>query len=114
MKAKKDGRYLNCYIDRKLLDEFEVICEMLGKTKTKVLEDAMRTVVSPYYESETNTLNLRDGYYLKELHSGTIGQKALNKIPCKIIDYLEILDAPYVKIWFNGQIVEVPADCVEL
>ena len=114
MKAKKDGRYLNCYIDRKLLDEFEVICDMLGKTKTKVLEEAMQNVVTPYYTKADKTLNIKDGYYLKGLHQNGVNQPiSSDKVPCKIIDHIDILGVPYVKIWMNSQFIEVPADCIE-
>ena len=33
-RPKKDGRYLNLYLDRGLHEEFEQFCESLGQTKT--------------------------------------------------------------------------------
>ena len=32
-RQKKDGRYLNLYLDRALHEEFEQFCETLGQTK---------------------------------------------------------------------------------
>lgn len=41
-RPKKDGRYLNLYLDRALHDEFEQFCESLGQTKTVAAERALR------------------------------------------------------------------------
>lgn len=39
-RPKKDGRYLNLYLDRALHEEFEQFCESLGQTKTVAAERA--------------------------------------------------------------------------
>ena len=41
-RQKKDGRYLNLYLDRALHEEFEQFCETLGQTKTVAAERALR------------------------------------------------------------------------
>lgn len=41
-RTKKDGRYLNLYLDRTLHDEFEQFCERIGQTKTVAAERAFR------------------------------------------------------------------------
>lgn len=41
-RPKKDGRYLNLYLDRALHEEFEQFCESLGQTKTVAAERAFR------------------------------------------------------------------------
>lgn len=41
-RPKKDGRYLNLYLDRTLHEEFEQFCESLGQTKTVAAERAFR------------------------------------------------------------------------
>lgn len=41
-RPKKDGRYLNLYLDRTLHEEFEQFCESLGQTKTVASERALR------------------------------------------------------------------------
>ena len=41
-RTKKDGRYLNLYLDRALHEEFEQFCESLGQTKTVAAERAFR------------------------------------------------------------------------
>jgi hypothetical protein len=41
-RQKKDGRYLNLYLNRALHEEFEQFCETLGQTKTVASERALR------------------------------------------------------------------------
>lgn len=41
-RPKKDGRYLNLYLDRTLHEEFEQFCESIGQTKTVAAERALR------------------------------------------------------------------------
>lgn len=41
-RPKKDGRYLNLYLDRTLHEEFEQFCKSLGQTKTVAAERAFR------------------------------------------------------------------------
>lgn len=48
MKQKKDGRYINFYADDRLLTVFEQIALIQGKTKTRLLEEAMATRVREY------------------------------------------------------------------
>lgn len=43
-RLKKDGRYLNLYLDRTLHEEFEQFCESLGQTKTVAAERDMDAV----------------------------------------------------------------------
>lgn len=43
-RPKKDGRYLNLYLDRALYEEFEQFCESLGQTKTVAAERAFKGV----------------------------------------------------------------------
>lgn len=113
MKAKKDGRYLNCFIDRKLLDEFEQIVDLMGKTKTRVLEDAMQRVVSPFYD-ENGELNIKDGYYLEGAQQQSIGLDVdITKIPCKVLSNCTMMGNPYVTIWKDGQIIKTPVEYVE-
>ena len=37
-RAKKDGKFLNLYIERIILEELEKYCEETGLTKTKAIE----------------------------------------------------------------------------
>ena len=40
-RLKKNGKYVNFYVDRQLCDEFDRMCSLLGQTKTAALERAM-------------------------------------------------------------------------
>lgn len=96
-KLKKDGRYLNCYIERELLDEFELICELVHKTKTKVLEDAMRKTIASYASGGGIDKNsIKNGIFLKE------------NAACKILGTVDMAGQPYCVILFEDHVLRVP------
>lgn len=41
-RPKKDGKSLNCYIEREIFEELEKYCEKKGQTKTIVIERALQ------------------------------------------------------------------------
>lgn len=40
-RAKKDGKFLNCYVDRKIFEKLEQYCNETGIPKTSVVEKAL-------------------------------------------------------------------------
>ena len=44
-RPKKDGRYLNLYLDRALYEEFEQFCESLGQTFYRENGDVLHCVI---------------------------------------------------------------------
>lgn len=40
-RAKKDGKFLNCYVDREILEKLERYCDETGIPKTSVVEKAL-------------------------------------------------------------------------
>ena len=40
-RAKKDGKILNCYVDRKIFEKLEQYCNETGIPKTSVVEKAL-------------------------------------------------------------------------
>lgn len=40
-RAKKDGKFLNCYVDREILEKLEQYCNETGIPKTSVVEKAL-------------------------------------------------------------------------
>lgn len=42
VRKKKDAKYLNVYLDRKLHEEFEDFCKDIGQNKTVATERAIR------------------------------------------------------------------------
>ncbi|MBR1439818.1 MAG: ribbon-helix-helix domain-containing protein [Lachnospiraceae bacterium] len=41
-RAKKDGKFLNCYIDKSILDKLEEYCDVTSVPKTSVVEKALQ------------------------------------------------------------------------
>ena len=50
-KAKKDGRSLNCIIDRKIFEKFEAYCSEVGQTKTLAIERILNQFFNEYYKT---------------------------------------------------------------
>lgn len=98
---------MNCYIERELLNNFEDICYMMGRTKTRILETAMRAFIAPYLDDETKTIDIRDGYYIDRRNGKNVRQM------CKIISNCNKYSKPHVRIYKDGQMLIVPKDCVE-
>ncbi len=46
--GKKDGKSLNCVIDRCLFERFEVYCEDVGQTKTTALSRILARFLEEY------------------------------------------------------------------
>lgn len=116
MNKRKDGRYLNCYITRTLLEEFETVCYAINKTKTSILEDAMMKAIEPFYSRGKNgtgepVLNLREAVYLVDNPKKPGKTK---KVKCIVIDEVSVMGWPYYKIWVDNEIKSVPAEYVEL
>lgn len=59
-RPKKDGRYLNLYLDRALHDEFEQFCERLGQTKTVAAERALRMYMDAMKQNPEQIMRERD------------------------------------------------------
>ena len=49
-RAKKDGKFLNIYIDRIILEKVEEYCEETGLTKTKAIE----RILNDFFKEEMN------------------------------------------------------------
>lgn len=60
-RPKKDGRYLNLYLDRALHEEFEQFCESLGQTKTVAAERAFRMYMDAMKQNPEQLLKNKEG-----------------------------------------------------
>lgn len=49
-RAKKDGAYLNCYIDRELRERLDSYAEEKGQTITTALERILKQHLDEYYK----------------------------------------------------------------
>lgn len=47
-RQKKDGRYINYYIDREIYEQLEKYCEEVGQTKTIAIERILKLFLDQY------------------------------------------------------------------
>ena len=66
-RPKKDGRYLNLYLDRALHEEFEQFCESLGQTKTVAAERAFRMYMDAMKQNPEQIMKVEQSNDYKEL-----------------------------------------------
>lgn len=52
-RAKKDGKFFNCYIDKEIFEKMERYCEKTSIPKTSVVEKAL----SQYLRSKEGEMN---------------------------------------------------------
>ena len=48
-RAKKDGRYVNYYIEREVYEKLETYCEEVGQTKTVAIERILTKYLDNYF-----------------------------------------------------------------
>ena len=53
-KQKKDGRSLNCILERKVYDQLELYCNEVGQTKTLAVERILNQYFTDYYNNNSN------------------------------------------------------------
>ncbi|MBR5565152.1 MAG: ribbon-helix-helix protein, CopG family [Roseburia sp.] len=49
-REKKDGRHINLYIEREIIEALEQYCEEVGQTKTVAIERAIKQYISDFQE----------------------------------------------------------------
>lgn len=57
-RAKKDGKCLNCIIERKIHERLEQYCETVGQTKTLAIERILKQFFDEY--DRTNDKNVEE------------------------------------------------------
>lgn len=53
-KIKKDGKTLNCIIDREVFEKLEEYCDEMGQTKTLAVERILRQFLEGHEKSKDN------------------------------------------------------------
>lgn len=53
-RAKKDGQYINCYIEKEIANVLEKYCNETGLTKTVAIERILGKYFEEYYNAESN------------------------------------------------------------
>lgn len=56
-RAKKDGKYLNCYLDRSLLERLASYAEDKGQTVTTALERILKQHLDEYETTKNKSNN---------------------------------------------------------
>ena len=49
-RAKKDGQYINCYVEKEVVQILEQYCEETGLTKTVAIERILKKYFENYYD----------------------------------------------------------------
>jgi len=114
MRAKKDGEFLNCYIDKSTNEAFAVVAKLLGKTKTAFLEEAMQNAIAPYlsYDNDGPKLNIREAYLSEQNGAGQTTFSTKKK--CYVVSEEKSHGTVYYNIVKDGQLVKVKSDVVEI
>ena len=55
-RAKKDGKFLNCYIDRGIIEKLEEYCKATSIPKTSVVEKALIQYLCRNHSSQIKVL----------------------------------------------------------
>lgn len=113
---KKDGEFLNCYVDKSTNEAFSAVAKLLGKTKTAFLEEAMQSAIAPYlsYDKGGPRLNIRNAYLIEEDSSSDQESPVTKKSRCYVVSEEKVKGSLYYNIIKNGQLIKQKADMVEI
>lgn len=53
-REKKDGRHINLYIEREIIEMLEQYCDDVGQTKTVAIERALKQYLCEYQKNKVN------------------------------------------------------------
>ena len=92
----KDGKFANFYIDAMLINKLDKVVELTGKSKTAVLEDALRQYIEPFCNADGN-IEPKEAVYIPT------GQA------CMILAIEQVVQRKYYRILVDGEIKSVRA-----
>lgn len=117
-RRKKDGKFVNCYISSNIVETLETVSEDTGKSKTRIIEDAL----TEHFENH--------GYWTRKAEvskQGELEQPLFDKTanaflitengdtPCRILKEMTVYGEPYCQIECSGgEIRKVHRSMVEL
>ena len=127
MRPKKDGIFLNCYVDRTLNETLTTLSEILGITKTSLLERGLQMLLGPYMDHDENGKEVfrpRKAFCHMDAHEkkDTADPMAMPEFrsahaeeePCYVLAEVERIGKPYYKIIKDGILYFIPKDQVRL
>lgn len=91
----KNGRFANFYISKDLLEQFETVVSIIGKTKTAVIEDILKEYVERFYDSD-GKIHPVQAMYIREDKS------------CVVLRSMQVRGKQYYRIFYNGEFINVP------
>lgn len=53
-REKKDGRHINLYIEREIIEQLENYCDEVGQTKTVAIERALKQYLEEYQDRKSD------------------------------------------------------------
>ena len=118
-RPKKNGRYLNCYLDNTVYNNLEQIAAITGKKKTTIIEDALKAYLSSYTDRDGNIKGVkaiyRDGdtEYARKVAKIEGKEATVIKKECIVIEETTMYGQPYTKILLDGNILKVPSYLIE-
>ena len=68
-RAKKDGKYVNFYMDSSLLERLEAFCEKTGLTKTKAIEKATSFWLDNEENGNSNYMDIWHGKIITSIEN---------------------------------------------
>lgn len=91
----KDGKFVNVLMDKALKEEFEKVVGITGKTKTAVIETALRQYIEPFCDGD-GKVHPKEAVYVKT------GQS------CIVLKAVKVKDKVHYRIYYEGEILTVP------
>lgn len=134
-RRRKDGKFVNFYLATDLVDTLDDMSEETGKSKTRIIEDALSKhfsdngfeVTRPVktYEAHapqlveiTSSASTEDIDKEQKLPKSEVSNIFLisdgGKIPCSILDSLTIYGEPYYRVEVDGEVKKVHRSMVEV
>ena len=118
-RPKKDGRFINIYIDSLLYENLEQMSKMSNMTKTAIIERALTSYLNVYADSEKK-INPVEAFYLEgaseyeqQVAKNEGRDIVIRKRRCHVLEEITVFGQPYYKIYDGTNIKKVPAAMVE-
>jgi hypothetical protein len=120
-RPKKDGHFLNLYLDNTLYENLEQFSKMSNMTKTAIIEQALSSYLGAYTDSESKRIRPVEAYYLKGAseYERQVAQNEgreilIEKEPCFVLEKTVVFGTDYYKIYDGTNIRKVPVSMIEL
>lgn len=120
-RPSKDGSQLNIKLDKKLFTQLEFISDLLGVTRTSVVESALSRYFEPY-RNKNGDISFLPAYlisgnseYERKVAENEGREVEITKTDCYVIEETTMFGSPYYKIYSKeyNNTLKVPASSIE-